>query len=1144
LPIELSSTSAAMHTLTAVSTSSSRVAAGDSIELLLSVNSPSTNACSGSVVGSISLVDDGGVHLVEQPFSRLLPLTNDGSTSLGFSFVVPDDLPDGTFSLVVTLESANVPRTHASIVTVVSNRVDADLTCPPTTHGVLTLTCTIENTGSLRQSFGYRSAIIEPSAYDEWLDIKPGESKDIAIDLIGYSADRQQLDIFVVAYIGSNLTTVSNEHIVLPLASEDTRSADLTVQQTSVQRIVPGGDEGHIEVHVQLSLDLANADLAYDTMIDGNVMSHSFSAMSKSVLINVEIPSVDHCQPVEFRMILMVAEDRSEVGQLILPVDDCASGDLPDFAIGDFSNQDSNTVVVEVLNIGSRPSEESVWLRVTIDGDITGLARVSSIEPGDARMRSVSLDGPVDWNLTHMIDIEIDTEREVLEGSRSNNRHVESSMQEDSASSIDSDGDGLPDSLEGAWTVAYCPSASCIYELQAAMYDGGTDGHDIWEEYLTTSDPFDPDTDDDGLNDRLEWIHGSAADNSDTDGDGIPDGQEAIEELLIPPMDIPRIQLLTYENAEGEGLGRSPPSTEIDTFTFHITSPIELAALLIRLSDGSEINPTFVRTEGDSDLYSAAVPSSLTPDFGSESGGWPIITATTIFGVSSILEANASSNEAKRWSASEFEPSSALVPGALLGLIGVGMLGAAAGFCYTLLFDLIFGTMFSLLKGVKYLKVLQATGLIAVILALLLSIGTYSLLELLTDVDMADMISPFEGNNHDIFREYWIVGAIIGIFLGTLLNPATLLGVGGRVADNAVKLLDGKTAEEIVGTVVRSPTATSARGLVGDAADSSYPGAKAPKMLSRWGDDTINKRIELAYGTVFRHSDMYKKSFKPEDEWGKGGAVSRAMSSVALEVIKARVLLSGVNGGQKQIDNVVREFYTFLKNNGKGHLGLGKLNEFITTGSDEVIGFIFRTQDGGKELSPQFELSLDKFKIVRDTLYIIEVYTPSTPKTTQTMVNAVRDKVIQVEKVINNLNANPLIRTTLQKMTNPQNDGYHQSAKILLDFIDGGGPIVGLVEVAGKHAFEVMIDDLPVTVTKNNKLVTWCNDVILGIKSHGIQLVGFDSLGSPTGEDDDWWAPLTKPSPGVTWGVVLIAIAIAALLGMAIRRHRANRNYW
>ncbi|MCD6228891.1 MAG: hypothetical protein J7K17_05405, partial [Candidatus Omnitrophica bacterium] len=75
--------------------------------------------------------------------------------------------------------------------------------------------------------------------------------------------------------------------------------------------------------------------------------------------------------------------------------------------------------------------------------------------------------------------------------------------------SSDSDGDGLSDSVENAgWYIWVCTSGT------------------TWHHIKVYSNPHYKDTDNDGVNDKVEYDHGTNPQDSDTDDDGLTDKQE------------------------------------------------------------------------------------------------------------------------------------------------------------------------------------------------------------------------------------------------------------------------------------------------------------------------------------------------------------------------------------------------------------------------------------------------------------------------------------------------------------------------------------------------------------------------------------------------------------------------------------------
>ncbi len=94
-----------------------------------------------------------------------------------------------------------------------------------------------------------------------------------------------------------------------------------------------------------------------------------------------------------------------------------------------------------------------------------------------------------------------------------------STVQLTSFSSLDSDGDGMPD----AWEIA---NGLNPYDPTDAALDPDGDGLTNLQEYLLGTNPHVADTDGDGLNDGDEIKAGTNPLVADTDGDGLGDGDE------------------------------------------------------------------------------------------------------------------------------------------------------------------------------------------------------------------------------------------------------------------------------------------------------------------------------------------------------------------------------------------------------------------------------------------------------------------------------------------------------------------------------------------------------------------------------------------------------------------------------------------
>ncbi len=98
----------------------------------------------------------------------------------------------------------------------------------------------------------------------------------------------------------------------------------------------------------------------------------------------------------------------------------------------------------------------------------------------------------------------------------------------------DSDGDGLPD----AWEVAHGldPMDDGTLDPENGLLgDPDLDELVNGDEYYFGGDPYEQDTDADGLQDYDEaWVYSTLLDNSDTDGDGVSDGLEVNTYLTDP----------------------------------------------------------------------------------------------------------------------------------------------------------------------------------------------------------------------------------------------------------------------------------------------------------------------------------------------------------------------------------------------------------------------------------------------------------------------------------------------------------------------------------------------------------------------------------------------------------------------------------
>ena len=113
----------------------------------------------------------------------------------------------------------------------------------------------------------------------------------------------------------------------------------------------------------------------------------------------------------------------------------------------------------------------------------------------------------------------------------------------------DSDGDGIPDTLE----VFVFDTDPFLADSDG---DGVDDGTEVFEDGTPPTvavSPQDPDSDGDGLPDSVELAAGTDPDNPDSDGDGIPDGRE----LLVLGTD----PLVTDSDGDGIVDGEDPAPT-------------------------------------------------------------------------------------------------------------------------------------------------------------------------------------------------------------------------------------------------------------------------------------------------------------------------------------------------------------------------------------------------------------------------------------------------------------------------------------------------------------------------------------------------------------------------------------------------------
>jgi len=111
---------------------------------------------------------------------------------------------------------------------------------------------------------------------------------------------------------------------------------------------------------------------------------------------------------------------------------------------------------------------------------------------------------------------------------------------------VDSDSDGLADVDEVAG-----------YPIKVDMLGFGLHP-DHMIEFSVTSDPFDPDSDDDGLDDAEEFFARTNPQDKDTDGDGLWDSEEARRWLTSPVRLRPlRRARALHSRAAGDGPRRA-----------------------------------------------------------------------------------------------------------------------------------------------------------------------------------------------------------------------------------------------------------------------------------------------------------------------------------------------------------------------------------------------------------------------------------------------------------------------------------------------------------------------------------------------------------------------------------------------------------
>ncbi|WP_276302697.1 hypothetical protein [Halorussus lipolyticus] len=214
----------------------------------------------------------------------------------------------------------------------------------------------------------------------------------------------------------------------------------------------------------------------------------------------------------------------------------------------------------------------------------------------------------------------------------------------------DTDGDGLTDYQEvrGSFEMAVTrdPEAS-------SKYLNGQWPSDKREHLYTKtvdSDPLEYDTDDDGLNDRQEWLYKTNPRNSDSDGDGRLDGREQAigQDPTLHDYRGPDIRLKRYGTIANYSSGELKYVVEYFVF------------------DGGGVKKTKVTRNGETryraspdDLFSrhdgsfTTTPDRLSVDGGRRSGIEIKVSATDTHGntesVTAVRRSNECGQAAKRW---------------------------------------------------------------------------------------------------------------------------------------------------------------------------------------------------------------------------------------------------------------------------------------------------------------------------------------------------------------------------------------------------------------------------------------------------------------------------------------------------------------
>lgn len=212
--------------------------------------------------------------------------------------------------------------------------------------------------------------------------------------------------------------------------------------------------------------------------------------------------------------------------------------------------------------------------------------------------------------LVYYVDVDVkDPGIDTADSGYSDDEKVDLHSPQNGTARVWFDGDGLPDSYESQVTNTSPKhpdsdsNRTAANETANGRVDGAEDFDDdsipTYREYLITTDPFDPDSDGDGLTDDFEhdWPTVSPIHN-DTDGDGRPDGEEDPDgDGLTNLAEVEWNTSILHNDTDRDGLS---DSAEVDV---HGTTPTNEDTDGDSLSDGEELNlgtdPLEPDTDGD-----------------------------------------------------------------------------------------------------------------------------------------------------------------------------------------------------------------------------------------------------------------------------------------------------------------------------------------------------------------------------------------------------------------------------------------------------------------------------------------------------------------------------------------------------------------